>query len=521
MRTENKEREKTWQNKAVIRSKTIKSLKKEVGRQKGRADKWRARSKSLEGQLLELQGQSCSNAVIEQELGAVSKPKRVESGKQDMSLKGYKFPLSVMWLCLNLYKAGLSLRGVVGVLIFIRGYLGLNYEIPSYGTVRLWIQKTGLYLLEKGGKLGSKIGEQWCFIVDESHSLGKSQLLVILGVRLNSLKLGEALSHHQVQPLLIQSRVTWKQEDVAEALKQAQQKVGGTISYVVSDRGGNLVGAYQQIGIPHVPDWGHYVANILEKCYAQEDDFKLFNEKMGAFKKKRKQSRFTEYTPPNLSVKIRFMNYLPFLDWANIMLTNFKDIPKEIVEELEFLQTLKPFIGEMTDLFYAGDKIGLLLKKQGISPHSRAQAKQMLQTLTQKYPDNSRVKIFCDQVSLYFETTCPIYLNMCQNNSQQNGQLPPFAKPLVASSDVIESLFGKLKHRTLKDPKRGFSPIALVLSLFCRSFSPLDVLKALSEVNSNKLNAWIRHNMPTKKYTSFRNVFKAKTKNGGTFGTRT
>jgi len=42
----------------------------------------------------------------------------------------------------------------------------------------------------------------------------------------------------------------------------------------VSDRGNNLVRACQQNGLPHVPDWSHYTANILESIYAKDDGFK-------------------------------------------------------------------------------------------------------------------------------------------------------------------------------------------------------------------------------------------------------
>ena len=71
---------------------------------------------------------------------------------------------------------------------------------------------------------------------------------------------------------------------------------------------------FQIVGLPHIPDWSHFSSNILEKCYVDNDDFKAFNEKMGAFKKKRKQSQYTDYSPPNLSVKVRFMNYDLFLE---------------------------------------------------------------------------------------------------------------------------------------------------------------------------------------------------------------
>ena len=106
--------------------------------------------------------------------------------------------------------------------------MGINFRTPSYGTVRIWVQKMGLYLLEKGGKkgqLGQKIKEQWCLIVDESYTLGKSHLLLVLGVRLSSLKFGRVLSHTDVVPLAIESRETWKGEEIAAVIGGVSKKI--------------------------------------------------------------------------------------------------------------------------------------------------------------------------------------------------------------------------------------------------------------------------------------------------------
>ena len=293
------------------------------------------------------------------------------------------------------------------------------------------------------------------------------------------------------------------------------QKLGGTIEYVTSDRGSNLLGAYKLNKLSHVPDWSHYGANILEDCYGKEIDFKSFNEKMGTFKKKRKQSIFASYSPPNLSVKIRFMNYLPFIDWANIMLKNFKEIPCEIIPELQFLNDLNPFIKEMTDLFYAVQDIGVLIKLQGICPKTKDKVAIINKKLLNSHPQNLRVTSFTENIDTYFDLTMPIYAKYVDKNKE----CPLFFDTLVGSSDIIESIFGKFKHRCLKDPKRGFSAIALIIPLFCRHFSPFDVFRAMSSVSVNDLDNWEKESLGKKGYRAFRNVFKLSKKKGVTFAT--
>jgi hypothetical protein len=504
----NKGSENPWKLKAVERSLVLKSLRKELVRQWERADKWRQKSLEQTALIKEL-------TLTINSLSSVPTSVSTSTSSKDVVLSGYKFPLSVMWLSIVLYVNGLSFRGVSHVWVFLSAFFGVKFPVPSYGTVRAWVLKLGLYLLEKGGKSVKKgriICERWVLIVDESYSLGKSQLLVVLAIRLSCLKQGQPLSMRDAEPIAIQCSASWSGDQIAVVLGKAAAQIEGTIDYVVSDRGGNLLNAYTKSSLLHVPDWAHYVSNILENCYAENDDFKVFNEKMGKFKKKRKQSQYSQYSPPNLSVKMRFMNYIPFLEWANTMVGNFKKIPPEIVDELQFLQELKPFIKEMTDIFFLGHQIGVLLKKQGICPLTQQKTLDMTNVLGKKYPKNPRVSAFIKAIDVYFEATMAIYFKCaCKEEA-----MPPLYKPIIASSEIIESIFGKFKHRSLKDPKRGFSAIALIIPLFCWKFSPFDVFKAMTTISTKDVEKWEKINLSKNGYKSFRNLFKKKNKKRGT-----
>ena len=521
MGTESKIQENPWKIKAISRAEENKSLKHELKRQKERAEDWREKaavakkcvaeqSRELESFRLKVNGLE-PNIIVSVACQA----------PQEVGLDKYKFLCSIIWLSICLYKTGLSFRGVCEVLQFIKTFTGLKFAVPSYGTVRIWVQKMGFYLLENGGKIAQKgieKREKWCVIVDESYSLGKSQLLVILGVRLSRLKVGQSLCCKDVVVLAIKSQATWKGEQMADVLREVVKKVDGDIEYGVADRGNNIVNGFQLLGIPHVSDWSHFSANILEKCYVDNADFKTFNEKMGAFKKKRKQSHYTDYCPPNLSVKVRFMNYDPFLKWANIMLSNFKKLPLDIAPELQFLKDLQPFIGEMTDLFEMRHKIGQVLKTQGINPKTQAKVFDLLKILEKdmntKYPNSLKVMAFILGIKQYFASTMPIYLETVAQKPEKSNVAPSFDKfdGLVASSEVIESIFGKLKHRAPKDPKRGFTAFTLIITLFCADFSLLDTFKALKSVSIDDLQKWKKNNLVIRPYTSFRNVFKSKSK---------
>jgi hypothetical protein len=209
------------------------------------------------------------------------------------------------------------------------------------------------------------------------------------------------------------------------------------------------------------------------------------------------------------------MNYLPLLEWANIMLKNFKKLPSEIEAELQFLKRHEMLIKELSDLFFGGDNIGVMLKSNGICPQTKQYAMRIKENILKNHPNNQRVIDFAQGIDEYFDLTMPIYLNYMQTN----GKTPPDFKAILASSDIIESLFGKFKHRCLKDPKRGFSAITLLIPLFCWNFTPFDVFKAMKSINIMQLELWEKKNLSKKGYLSFRNVFKKKFKKRTTFGT--
>ena len=224
---------------------------------------------------------------------------------------------------------------------------------------------------------------------------------------------------------------------------------------------------------------------------------------------------------PKLSVKVRFMNYTPFLEWAKIMLLNFEQIPPEIAPELAFLKELKPFIEQMTALFEMRNKIGSLLRNEGIQPKTQTKALDLLAILeknrTTKHPQSPKVTAFIIGTKQYFDRAMPIYTEMYKQSDAQKPEksnVAPSFEGLVASSEIIESIFGKLKHRSPKDPKRGFTAFTLIITLFCTDFSIKDTYKALSSVSMKELEKWKIKNLTLRHYTSFRNVFHNKSKKG-------
>jgi hypothetical protein len=271
-----KETDNNWKNKALSRSKEIKSLNKEIVRQTKRASTWREEALSSRKELI-------NKDLIINNLSTQKAP--ILAPVSSAKVSGYSYDSRLVWLCVTLYKSGLSLRQVQAVIAIIAYYIGKKIKTPSHSIISIWVHKVGLSELKDGVTKFEQSMEQWSLIIDESFSLGKSRLLVILGIRLSSLQTGR-IGCEDVVPLVIKSQAYWKSEDISSCLSTVCRKFKGKIAYVTSDNGSNLLSTYKKQGLLHVPDWSHYGANLLEHSYAEVADFKEFNEKMGAFKRK-------------------------------------------------------------------------------------------------------------------------------------------------------------------------------------------------------------------------------------------
>ena len=106
----------------------------------------------------------------------------------------------------------------------------------------------------------------------------------------------------------------------------------------------------------------------------------------------------------------------------------------------------------------------------------------------------------------YLQQTLTIY-DACKDKIAKEA---PNFDAVVASSDIIESIFGKLKHRMPKNPKAAFSANSLLIPIFTTELTQQKVENALRKTTFSKLEQWKNDFLNVRKYVSFRNVFNEK-----------
>ena len=130
----------------------------------------------------------------------------------------------MVFICIRLVLyASISFRAVPKTLevVFSQFEAFEGQPIPTDKTISRWLTRLGLYKLN----LPKEHADDWGCIVDNSIQVGTEKCLLILGVRMSSLKL-KALTFADVEVLHIAIHEDSDKHFICQALEKAQNKVG-------------------------------------------------------------------------------------------------------------------------------------------------------------------------------------------------------------------------------------------------------------------------------------------------------
>ncbi|MCP4391300.1 MAG: hypothetical protein GY802_23610 [Gammaproteobacteria bacterium] len=68
--------------------------------------------------------------------------------------------------------------------------------------------------------------------------------------------------------------------------------------------------------------------------------------------------------------------------------------------------------------------------------------------------------------------------------------------PLLVSSDIIESLFGKFKHIIERSPKADMNRTTLVIPALCGKIDGQAIAQALAHTAHSDIQRWEQENIP-------------------------
>jgi hypothetical protein len=309
---------------------------------------------------------------------------------------------------------------------------------------------------------------KWCVIIDESVSIGRERLLLILGVPLEKWTADKPLSQQDTHVLFIGIKESWKAEDIAKELDELSKKL--SIGYCVSDKGNNIVAAVKKAGLIHINDCSHEWANILKCCYGENEMFKELMSKLSMIRKSGILSKFSHLIPPPLRSKARFMNVFPLIGWIEKIWENWDLLEVPFKEKLSFLDDCKSHIEELIVLKGVIGEMSTILKTQGMSRSSLDSCKKILKAKCL----NGGSKMFSDMLQASWSRYDSI---LQQENSK-----------FICCSDIIESYFGKFKQKI-----KGTDSITETVLTMCtwgKEISMKEIEQAFESVKLKDIKAW-------------------------------
>jgi hypothetical protein len=361
-------------------------------------------------------------------------------------------------------QAGSSLRGAAASLRLITERLGLDVATPSFGAVRSWLLRLGCAAL-----LESLPGSEWVWLIDHTVQIGASKLLVIVGCPLADVPRDRPLRQNDLHLVHLSLMEHSTKEAVAAELEQAALRTG-IPRQIASDEGSDLDGGVKllqqrQAEIAHVHDLAHQAANVLKCRWSKDPRWSELVSRLAQAAAKLRQTRAAHLLPPTVRPKARFMNVGPTLRFARrvLQLLDASTSSARVEDHYGWLRAYRAAVANWTSEQAVAESTVRHVRTHGVTRDTAAKLDRLwsAQELT---PGASEVAARL-RASVAAEAT----------------QAKP-GETLVGSTEVLESIFGKLKRLEGSYAGDGFTSLALVLGAIVGDRTEEQVQQALDTV---------------------------------------
>jgi hypothetical protein len=401
--------------------------------------------------------------------------------------------------------SGLGCRGVARILSLLASELGFK-KTPHHTTIRQWVLKRGYYQVVHRTFEKAK---DWCAIFDLTVEVGALKCLLVLGIRLQSLKDRDYfnLSHNDTEVLGIYFTTNSTGKFVNESLKDAEKKIGNPFAGLLLDQGSDVTkGASiyrsnsQETVVVH--DISHKIAIVLERELKSDPKWKIFCDHLSATKLKVQQTTdLAALMPPKLRSKARYMSANVLMNWVERFqnskkLGHMDSIPQDRFDEyFGWLDSLTIHIDCWKQMIAIGEIVKSVIAKEGFS-HKTYQ--ELEDCLNEQFPDPAlKVIDFIDAA-----------MNTVWDEVEQlkARQIAP------GDSRVIESVFGKFKQSS-SCQLQGITIGALGIATFMASNKPEDIKEAMEGSTIEQLVKWGKEHIGNSLASLRRKFFPPKKRN--------
>lgn len=382
--------------------------------------------------------------------------------------------------------AAASFRGASRCLEMVLGVFEWPVFSPSWFTGRLWVFRLGYYKLSRA----KEVAEDWVWIVDHTVQVGVEKCLVILGIRVSCLPEEDCrLSHDQVEPITLVAVKHSDGEVVYQQLEETIEKTG-IPREIIGDHGSDLKRGIEKFCQAHpqtcyIYDIKHKTAGLVKQELQEDKAWGEFTRLAAQTKQQVQQIPLAFLSPPQQRTKARYMNVDTLIEWGE-KVVNFLDRvkskacgvldPAEVEAKLGWITWFRKPLRQWKELIEIVMTTEEFVRKQGLYRGCHVELKQRLIPLVH----TRRTKKVCDQLVAFV--------------AEESLKAKPNER-LLGSSEVIESVFGKLKHLEQDQAKNGFTGLLLSVAAMVSPTTPEVVQKALETVSTQQVLDWSKETL--------------------------
>jgi len=254
-------------------------------------------------------------------------------------------------------------------------------------------------------------------------------------------------------------------------------------------------------------DIKHKTAAILQRELDQDADWNTFTQLANQTKRQVQQMALAALFPPNQKTKARYLNGDVLVTWGQKMLT-FLDalqaareptFDRELVQEkLGWVTGFRSQLAKWGELFAIIAATESFVRHHGLYREAHLELEKHLLPLPAQTQRTQRVR-----------------RELVAFVAEQEAQVHPDER-LLGSSEVIESVLGKMKRLEQDQSKSGFTGLLLGLSALVSTTTTAVIQKALETVPTKQVWAWCQETLgqtvQAKRREAFASLGKAEQK---------
>jgi hypothetical protein len=462
-----------WKNKAVSRADQLRRQRRKSARSRKKED---ARRLELEERISFLE---CEDAAL----------KSTAAPRLPAVVGGSPLDLRRTACVMMVIEGTVSFRAVPRIWGVLQRLGWVQIQIPHFTSVIHWTLRAGMTIFNEVGPADAP----WIAVIDCSIDIGTRKALVVLRVPLLALhQKQDAIGLQDCECVGLRIATRWNGPLVKDALADIFGKAGMPQA-IIKDGGTDIKRGVELYREAHdaehvqvIEDVGHLAANALKAEFAWRAAFINFLDIARKGASRIRQTDLAWLLPPKVRTKGRFQGITEVAKWAGKLL-NLMGGPGRSKNDSEVgmlrkafhgLSQLRGFLEQFCATCRVTERFLKLLKRNGLNQVSGAQAKIILKQL----PQGSQVRA---KLSSWIDRHLKIQRELAV------GEIP-----LLVSSDIVESLFGKFKTIVQRNPQAELNRLVYIIPLLCGTHTSAEIDRALRDCSHGHMLDQIRKTIP-------------------------